>query len=50
MTQNVVLGMDVGGTNCRIGLITEDLQVLEFEIFSTEKVFNKDLSLSLIHI
>lgn len=46
VTQNVVLGMDVGGTNCRIGLITEDLQVLEFEIFPTEKVFNKDLSAS----
>lgn len=42
MEEPVILGIDIGGTNIRLGLVKEDYALEGFEILQTENVFTKE--------
>jgi len=42
VAEPVVLGIDIGGTNIRLGLVNESYKLEGFEIRPTESVFTKE--------
>jgi len=42
VAEPVILGMDIGGTNIRFGLVNEEYVLTNFEILPTESIFTKE--------
>lgn len=42
LQNNFIIGMDIGGTNCRIAIVNKELQISKLKVIDSRKIFRSD--------